>query len=82
MPVSWHGLEFEDRGECALRDLGLVRRVRRQKLAARHHGIHKNRAEMVIHACAQKGREAVAVLRGAVAEVLNDLVFGDPSCQL
>ena len=49
-----HGLEFEDGGERALRDLRLVGRVGRQKLAARDHRIHQHRAVVVIDAGAQE----------------------------
>ncbi len=57
-----HGLKFEDRGERALRDFGLVGRVGSQKLAARDHRIHQHRPVVVVNARAQKGRVAVGVI--------------------
>ena len=77
-----HGLEFEDRGERALRDLGLIRRVGRQELAARDHGIDQHRTVMVVDAGAEEAGVAVGARRGAVAEVLDDLVFGDARRQI
>src|SRR5262249_52157961 len=41
------------------------------------YGIDQYRAEMMIHTRAEERCVAVAVLRGAVAEVLHDLVLGD-----
>ena len=70
-----HGLEFEDRGERALRDLGLVRRVRSQKLAARDDRIHQHRAVMMIHARAQEIRVRVGVFAAARAEIIDDFVL-------
>ena len=57
-----HGLEFEDGGQRALRDLRLVGRVGGQKLAARDHRIHQHRPVVVVDAGAQKGGVAVGVL--------------------
>ena len=77
-----HGLEFEDRGERALRDLGLVGRVGSEKLAARNHRIHQHRAVMVVHAGAQERGVAVGVFGAARAEVVDDFVFGDARRQV
>ena len=77
-----HGLKFEDGGERALRDLGLIGRVRGEELAARDHGIHQHGAEMVVHAGAEEAGVAVGALGRAVAEVIHNLVFGNAGRQI
>ena len=76
-----HGLEFEDGGEGALRDFGLVGRVGGEELAAGDDGIDQHGAVVVVDAGAEKRGIAVGGFGGAVAEVLHDLVLADPRGQ-
>ena len=74
-----HALKFEDRGERALRDFGLIRRVRGQEFAARHDRIHHHRAVVIVDARAQKARVAIpsggGVFRAARFEIIQNVVF-------
>ena len=70
-------LVLEDRLQDALAHLGLVRRVRRQQLPAREHGVDDGRDVVVVDARAEK-REldtGVDVLRGQVAQVGDQLLL-------
>ena len=77
-----HGLEFEDGGERALRDFGLVGRVGSQKFAARDHRIHQHRPVMMVDARAQERRVTIGVFVAARAEVIDDFVFRFSGCDV
>ena len=75
-----HGLKFEDGGQRALRDFGLIGRVGRQEFAARDHGVHQHRPVMMIDAGAQERCVSVGVFVAAGAEVVDDFVLGFSRC--
>ena len=73
------GLVLEDRLEDALAHLGLVRRVRRQELAALKHGVDDRRHVVVVDARAEK-RElagAVGIPRREVLEMPRQLLLAE-----
>ena len=72
-----HGLKFEDAGESALRNFGLVGRVRSEEFAARDDGIDDDGAEMIIDAGAEEAGIAVGIAGGLLLEVVDDFEFAD-----
>ncbi len=70
-----HALEFEDRGQRALRDFRLIRRVGGKKFAARNDGIDHHGAVVVIHTRAQKISITVGIFRATALEIIQDFVF-------
>ena len=72
------GLELEHHLEPALRDLGLVGRVRRQELRARQQRVDQRRHVVVVHAGPEEGDLLLgaAVAAGERGEVLVDLLLG------
>ncbi len=71
-----HRLEFKDRLQCSLCDLWLVRRVRGEELAARNQAVDHHRAVVVVGAGAKKTGVAERVLRGALAEIVENFRLG------
>jgi hypothetical protein len=72
-------LVLEDRLQHALAHLGLIRRVRREELAARHHEVHDRRHVVVVHAGAEE-RDLLArgdVARGELGQVGGELGLGE-----
>ena len=74
-----HALKFEDRGQRALRDFGLIRRVRRQEFAARDDGIDHHGAVVIIDSRAEKTRIAIpagcGIFGAAGFEIIQNVVF-------
>src|SRR5206468_4082400 len=69
------GLVFEDRLEDALAQLGLVRRVRGQELAALQDRVHDRRHVVVVEAGAQERDRRAVVLRRKLLEVRAQLLL-------
>ncbi len=78
------GLVLEDRLEHALAQLGLVRRVGGQELAALEHGVHDRRDIVVVQACAEERhlRADMGVQRGQLLEIGGQLLLGHRGRQL
>ena len=78
------GLELEHHLQPALRDLGLVRRVRRQELRARDDRVDERRDVVVVHPGAEEAdlRVGVGVARGERGEAVEDLGLREPVGQL
>ena len=74
--LAEHGLKFEDGGQGALRDFGLIGSVGGQEFGARNHRVHQHRPVMAIDARAQERRVAVGALSAARAKVIDNLVLG------
>jgi hypothetical protein len=72
-------LKFKYCLQRALANLGLIRRVRSQELAALDQGICDHRAQMVVDARAEEAGIAARVFRGPRPEVINDLLLGKRS---
>ena len=70
-----HRLKLEDRGQDALGNLGLVRRVRGQELAARRQRVDHDRPEVAVYSCAEKACVAPRALFRAGLEEVVDLEF-------
>ena len=78
------GLELEHDLQPALRDLGLVRRVRGQELGARDDRVDERRDVVVVHPGADEAdlRVGVRVARGERRQLLEDLGLGEPVGEL
>ncbi len=72
-------LELEDRLQRALADLGLVRRVARQELAAHHERIDDRRAEVAVRSGTQEARVVAGdtVVRAERLRLLQQLQLGE-----
>jgi len=68
-------LEFKDRLEKALGELGLVRRIGRGKLGTGNDVLHHGGDEMIIDAAAEKRDHFGAVCFGKAGEDAGDLLF-------
>jgi len=71
-----HGLELENCLQRSLGDLGLVRRIAGEKLAALHQGIDDHRAVMAIGPCAQKAGVIGGVFLAGGAKIVDDFALG------
>src|SRR5215475_1895625 len=70
-----HGLKFKDGLQRALRNLRLVRRVGRKKLAARNERVNDDWAIVIVGASAEKTGMVLAVFPRALPEPVNDFRF-------
>ena len=70
-------LKFEDRGERALRELGLIGSVGSEEFAALDERVGGDRTKMLVHAGAEKGGVAAGIFRRASLKILDDLRFGE-----
>jgi hypothetical protein len=68
-------LKLEDRLQRTLRNLGLVRRIAGQKLAALHERIDNDRAVMAIGACTEKAGVIRLVPFPRGAKIIDDLTL-------
>ena len=70
--LAHQGLKFKNRGQRALREFGLVGRVRSKKLAALDDGVGYHGAKMRIDSGTEKRGVAPRIFVGPRLEVLND----------
>ncbi len=73
--LAHQSLKLEYRGERALREFGLVRRVGSEKFAALDQRIGRDGPQMLVHAGTEKRNVAARIFRGACLKILNDLGF-------
>ena len=69
-------LKFEDRLQRALADLRLIRRVGSEEFAALDQRVRDHRAQVVVHARAEKAGIPAGIFRRARAEIFDDLLLG------
>ena len=78
MPVNWQimRLKFEDRGQRALRDFGLIRRVRRQELPKLSAKVEQGKAFAVVESV-KAASDIYAPVSGEVIAI-NDALTNAP----
>ena len=80
--LAHQSLKLENRGERALREFRLVRRVGSEEFAALDQRIGHHRAQMLVDARAEKRSVAARIFRGARLKILDDLGFGKRAGQI